>query len=104
MAATCAELRSAQERPNCESRSEVCGMQRPDATCLRDFRKVQSMRQERPFVWISHWKQLRWAGKLGGARSQGVTRVGMTVLARLMESQIWCPPTGSVGSIGFSEK
>ena len=34
-------------------------------------------------------KQHGWAGKLGGAVSQGISRAGQTVLARLMESQIW---------------
>ena len=34
-------------------------------------------------------KKLGWAHKLGGAESLGISRVGQTVLARLMESQIW---------------
>ena len=34
-------------------------------------------------------KQLGWAYKLGGAESLGISKVGQTVLARLMESQIW---------------
>ena len=38
---------------------------RPDASCFRDFRKVQSTRQERRFVW--KWKQLGWVHKKGGA-------------------------------------
>ena len=41
-------------------------------------------------------KQLGWAAKLGGVESQGISRVGQTVLARLIEFQIWHPPAGSV--------
>ena len=68
MAATSAGLEGAQERPNWEQRPaaasqawghlEVWGKQRPDAACLRDIKKVRSMRQEWPFVWKSYWKQL----------------------------------------------
>ena len=34
-------------------------------------------------------KQLGWACKLGGAESLYMSKVGQTVLATLMESQIW---------------
>ena len=54
------------------------------------------MGQNKPFLWKSHCKQLGWARKLGEAGPQGITRVGQTVRARLMESQIWCLLTGSV--------
>ena len=37
---------------------------------------------------------------MGGAEPQGISRVGQTVLARLMESQIWFQLAGSVGG-GF---
>ena len=47
-------------------------------------------------------KQLRWAHKLGGAEPLGISKVGQTVLARLMESQVWHQLTGSVG-VGFSK-
>ena len=52
MAATCAGLGSIQVRPSCEPRlaaasvrpgdaqGEVWGLLRPDAGCLRDFRKI----------------------------------------------------------------
>ena len=40
--------------------------------------------------------------KLGGA-SLGISKVGQTELARLMESQIWHQPTGSVGG-GFNKR
>ena len=33
-------------------------------------------------------KQLGWAHKLGGMESLGISRVGQTVLARLMECEI----------------
>ena len=41
-------------------------------------------------------KQLEWAHKLGGLEPLGISKVSQTVLARLMESQIWHQPTGSV--------
>ena len=34
-------------------------------------------------------KLLRWDHKLGGAESLGISKVGQTVLAKLMESQMW---------------
>ena len=49
-------------------------MQRSDAACLRDFRKVQSIKQERPFVWKSPCKQLGCVHKLDGDGSQGSPR------------------------------
>ena len=42
-------------------------------------------------------EQLGWAHKLGGAESLGVSKVGQTVLARLMESQTWHRLACSVG-------
>ena len=45
-------------------------------------------------------KQLGWALKLGGTKSQDISKAGQTVLARLMESQIWHLLAGSVG-VGF---
>ena len=45
-------------------------------------------------------KQLRWAHKLGGAESLGISKVGQIVLAWWMESQIWHQLAGSVGG-GF---
>ena len=41
-------------------------------------------------------KQLGWAHKLGGAESLGISRAGQTVLARLMDSQIWHQLAGSL--------
>ena len=48
-------------------------------------------------------KPLGWACKLGGAESLGISKAGQTVLARLMESQIWPQLTGSVAG-GFSKR
>ena len=38
-----------------------------------------------------------WANKLGGVEPLWTSKVDHTVLARLMESQIWHQSTGSVG-------
>ena len=35
----------------------------------------------------------------GGVLRQGIIRVGQKVIARLMESQIWCPPVPARGRI-----
>ena len=40
-------------------------------------------------------KQLGWARKLGGAESLGISKVTQTMLAMLMESQIWQQLAGS---------
>ena len=53
------------------------------------------MQEPRPA--IHREKLLGWAHKLGGAESLGISKVGQTVLARLMESQIWHQLAGSVG-------
>ena len=55
------------------------------------------MSQNRLFVWKSHWKWLDQAHKLGGAGSQGITRVKQTVRARLVETQTRRPPASCVG-------
>ena len=41
-------------------------------------------------------KQLGWDCKLVGVEPLWITKVGPTVLARLMESQIWHQPTSCV--------
>ena len=41
-------------------------------------------------------KLLGWVHKLGGVESHSISRVGQTVLNRLMESQIWHQLMGSV--------
>ena len=45
-------------------------------------------------------KQLGWAHDLGEMESLGISKTGQTVLARLMESQIWHQLAGSVAG-GF---
>ena len=45
-------------------------------------------------------KQLGWAHKLCGAESLGISKEGQTVLAKLMESQMWHQLASSVGG-GF---
>ena len=45
-------------------------------------------------------KQLGWAYKSGGMESLGISKVCQTMLAWLMESQIWHQFTSSVGG-GF---
>ena len=54
------------------------------------------MSQDRLFVWKSHW-----AHNLDGTGSQEISRVGETLSARLMETQIWCLPASSVGGRGY---
>ena len=49
------------------------------------------MSQDQPFKWKS---------SLGAAEFLGISKEGQTVLARLMESQIWYQLTSSVGG-GF---
>ena len=52
------------------------------------------LRQDKPF--IPREKQLGWACKLGGVECLGISKAGQTVLARLMETQIWHQPTSFV--------
>ena len=48
----------------------------------------------RPAILMEN--QLGWAHKLGGAESLDIPNMGQTVLARLMESQIWRQLAGSI--------
>ena len=50
-----------------------------------------------PRLAIHVEKQLGWAQKVGWTESLGISRVGQTVLARLLESQVKRQPTSSVG-------
>ena len=52
--------------------------------------------KQKPRPAIHMEKQLGWACKLGGVESLGISKAGQTVLARLMESQIWYQFAGSV--------
>ena len=54
--------------------------------------------EPRPAILME--KQLGWACKLGGEESLGISKVGQTVLARLMESQIWHQLASSVALWG----
>ena len=56
--------------------------------------------KHKPRPAIHMEKQLGWALNLGRVESMGISKVGQTVSARLMESQIWHQPAGSVGG-GF---
>ena len=53
--------------------------------------------KQKPRPAIHMEKQLGWACKLGGVESLGISKAGQTVLARLMESQIWYQFASSVG-------
>ena len=46
------------------------------------------MSQDWLFVWKRHWKQFGWVHKLGGVGFQGFTMAVLTVLARLIETQM----------------
>ena len=50
--------------------------------------------EPRPTIHIEN--QLGWAHKLRGAESLGISKVGQTVLPRLMEFQIWYQLAGSM--------
>ena len=77
----------------------VRDMQQAEARCslFERFRKVWRMSQEKLLVRKSHREEFGWACKLGRAGSQGITRAEQTVLAKLMETQIWLMPADSVG-------
>ena len=52
------------------------------------------------YLFVHMEKQLGWAGNLGGAESLGISRARQRVLARLVGSQIWHLPVGSVALVG----
>ena len=58
--------------------------------------------EPRPAIHVE--KLIGWVHKLGGTESLGISRVGQTVLARLMESQVWHQPAGSVVLWGDSSE
>ena len=57
--------------------------------CLFDRPEEVVKHESRPPIHME--KQLGWACKSGGAESLGISKAGQTLLARLMESQIWHP-------------
>ena len=72
----------------------VLGLGLTEATCCLFDR----IREPRPAVLME--KQLGWAHNLGGAESLWISKLGETVLARLMESQIWHQVDGSMALWG----
>ena len=64
----------------------------PDTACLRVLGKSAAWVKRDPLYGRATKKGLGWACKLDGAGSQGITKVGQMVLARLMEGEILCLP------------
>ena len=90
MAAPCAGLGNSQVKPSCESRltaALVLGLRLTGAGCCL-FERIWEVVKCEPRLAIHMEEQLRWAGKLGGTESLGISKVGQTVVARLMESQV----------------
>ena len=57
--------------------------------------------EPRPAIHMEKSLLTAWVGcKFGGTESQGISKVGKTVSTRLMESQIWHLPAGSVALWG----
>ena len=54
--------------------------------------------EPRPVIQME--KKFGWDHKLGVAESLGISKVGRTMLARLMESQMWHQLAGSVALWG----
>ena len=60
------------------------------------------MKQE-PKLAIHSYGKAAWVGPyLGGAEALGISKAGQTVLARLMESQVWHQFANSLGG-GFKK-
>ena len=81
-------------------------MLRPAAACLGfvDLWEIlrKSAVQAEAGQWLVRnccWKRFRLLHELGGAGSQGITRVEWEVLARLIQSHIWYPPAAA-GLVG----
>ena len=74
----------------------VLGLGLTEASCCLFDRTEEVVKHEsRPPIHME--KQLGWAHRLCGVESLGISKVSQTVLARLMESQIWQLVAGSVG-------
>ena len=73
-----------------------------EASCCLFERIKKVVKQEsRPAIHMEKPLLIAWVScKLGGMESQGISRAGQTVLARLMKSQIWNQPASSVGLWG----
>ena len=63
------------------------------------FERIWEVVQYEPRPAIHMEKQFGWVYKLGGAKCLGISKVGQTVLARLMESQIGHQLASSVALI-----
>ena len=66
----------------------VLGLGLTEASCCL-FERISEVLKHQPRPTIHMEKQLGWNHKLGGEASLGIYKAGQTVLARLMESQIW---------------
>ena len=61
----------------------VLGLGLTEASCC-SLERIYEVVKHEPRPAIDLEKQLRWALKLGGAESLGISKVGQTVLAKLM--------------------
>ena len=96
MAATCAGLGDSLAKPSCESRLLVPGLGLTEASCCL-FERIWKVVKSEPRPAIHMERQLGWGHKLGGVESLGISKAGLTMLARLMEFQIWHQLASSVG-------
>ena len=72
--------------------SKSYGAPRLDVVCelLREFRKVQSMSQGSLFLWKVTGRSFSGPKSWVVWESEGITRMRQMVLARMIETQIWC--------------
>ena len=93
MATSYTGLGDSQAKPSCQSRlaASNASLGLTEAGCCL-FDRIW---EARPAIIME--KKLRCCHKLGGVESLGIFKVGHTILAMLMESQIWHQPIGSVG-------
>ena len=66
----------------------LSGIGLTEASCCL-FERMYKAVQHEPRPAINMEKKLGWTHKLGGTASLGISRMGQTVLARLMESLMW---------------
>ena len=107
MAATCAGLEGAHQRPSCETNLGLLvrglGILSKRYRECQDWisliwevlKKIWSMSQDRPFIWKSYWQQFGWSLKLVGhglRESQGHHNV-----SQVYGDPVRHPPADSVG-------
>ena len=63
-----------------------CGLN--EASCCL-FDRISEVVKHKPTPAIHMGKHLGWDHKLGGAESLGISKAGLTVLPRCIESQMW---------------